>query len=96
VSKPFKPYSFEVDACKQFLGHERCLVLEADGRAAAESHRDRWAVWREEPTEGLIKEGDATYMQRIEGRMERIVWGAAFRARKNRLDRIPDKDYFLC
>ena len=95
MTKQFKPYSFEVDACKQFLGHERCLVLEEDAHAAAESHRDRWAVWREEATKGLIRKGDVTYMQRVEERMERIVWAAAFRKRKNRLDRIPDKDYFL-
>ncbi len=80
---------------RELTNDDRVRLIEADARAAAESHRDRAAHWREEPTEGLLWDGP-TYMDTAHNYSERIIWAEAFQKRKNRLDRMLDKDYFIC
>lgn len=96
AQKPkFTPGSFDPDTCRHYLGDERCRVIEADAREAAESFRDRWAVWRDWPTEGLIRPDTHSNMGWVKFKMEVHVWMNAFNKRKNRLDRVPDDQYFI-
>jgi len=86
---------FDLDSCKELTGLNRVQLIEADAKEAAESHRDRAAHWRAAPTEGLLWDG-STYMDTAHNYSERIIWAEAFQTRKNRLDRMLDKDYFIC
>jgi hypothetical protein len=85
---------FDVESCKVLTGDTRVRAIEADAREAAESHRNREAVWRDTPTEGLLWNGP-TWMDQAHNNAEHIIWAEAFQKRKNRLDRMLDKEYFL-
>ena len=85
---------FDLDSCKELTGLNRVQLIEADAKAAVESHRDRAAHWREKPTKGLLWDG-STYMDCVHNNAERIIWAAAFQVRKSKLDRMLDKDYFI-
>jgi len=85
---------FDVESCKTLSGESRVRRIEADAREAAETHRDRNAVWRNTPRDGLIWDGP-TWMDQVHNNAEHIIWAAAFQKRKGRLDRMLDKDYFV-
>jgi hypothetical protein len=85
---------FDVESCKVLTGATRVQAIEEDAREAAESHRNREAVWRDAPTEGLLW-GGPTWMDQAHNNAEHIIWAAAFQKRKSRLDRMLDKEYFL-
>ena len=85
---------FDVESCKALTGEARVRAIEADAREAAESHRNREAVWRNTPKEGLLWDGP-TWMDQAHKNAEHIIWATAFQKRKGRLDRMLDKEYFL-
>jgi hypothetical protein len=85
---------FDLESCKALIGETRMRAIEADAREAAESHRNREAVWRETPKEGLLWDGPA-WLDQARNNAEHIIWAAAFQKRKSRLDRMLDKEYFL-
>jgi hypothetical protein len=85
---------FDLESCKALTSETRAQAIEADARDAAESHRDRKAVWREAPKKGLLWDGP-TWMDQAHNNAEHIIWAAAFQKRKSRLDRMLDQEYFL-
>lgn len=86
--------NFDLESCKALIGETRVRAIEADAREAAESHRNREAVWRETPKEGLLWDG-LSWLDQARNNAEHIIWAAAFQKRKSRLDRMLDKEYFL-
>ena len=88
------PKSFDLKTCKSLVSDDLVRILEADAKEAAESFRDRSAIWRDVPTDGLIKE-PKTYWETIEHTAQLTVWFAAHQQRKSKLDRMPDTNYFL-
>ena len=85
--------NFDLESCKTLTNNERVRRIEADARDAAESHRNREAIWRETPTEGLLWSGP-TWTDQAHNNAEQIIWAMAFQKRKSKLDRMLNAEYF--
>lgn len=62
-----KPYSFDIDTCKEVTGDTKVRIIEADAREKADLGIDI-------VTESVIYKGNGSYFCKVQQEMQKRIW----------------------